>query len=82
LQIKQGVIDATSIQFMILDTSEDVSLKITYEFSSFTADRLTELINYEDRLTTFGSSEVSAGPRLTIFESTSAYDFKIKSLGL
>ena len=73
LQISNAVIDATSVQFVMLDTFEKVSLKITYEFSTFTSDQLVELINYEQRLTTVGRFNVSTGPQLTVFESTGMY---------
>ena len=70
MQIK-GVIDAASAHFKMLDTFENVALKITYEFSIFTVEKLVELINYEETLTTIGSFSVSTGPKLTVFESTS-----------
>jgi len=73
LQIKEAIIDITSVQFVMLDTYEKISLKITYEFSTFAADQLVELVNYEETLTTVGSFSIIAHPQLTVFESTSMY---------
>jgi len=70
LQINEEIIDATNIQFVMLDTFENVSLKVTYEFSTFTTDQIVELINYEERLTSLGNFTISSGPQLTVFEST------------
>ena len=64
----------------MLDTFENISLKITYEFSTFTTEQLVELINYEGRLATLGSFSVSAGPQLTVFESTSKYSINTMHL--
>ena len=72
-QIKESIIDATTAQIVSLDTSENVTLKITYEFNAFTTNKLLELINYEEKLTTIGSFSISSGPRLTVFEATSKY---------
>ena len=72
-QIKEGIIDATTVQIVSLDTSENVALKITYEFSAFTTNKLLELINYEEKLTAIGSFSISSGPRLTVFEATSEF---------
>jgi len=57
----------------MLHTLEKVSLKITYEFSTFAADQLVELVNYEETLTTVGSFNIIDHPQLTVFESTSTY---------
>jgi len=70
------MIDAASVQFKMLDTFENVALKTTYEFNTFTADKLVELINYEEALNTIGSFSVSTGPELTVFESTSTYSLQ------
>jgi len=73
LQINEAIIDETHVQSVMLDTYEKVSVKITYEFSTFTTDQLVELINYEEALTTLGSFSIYAHPQLTVFESTSMY---------
>ena len=73
LQINQAIIDETQVQSVILGTYEKVSLKITYEFSTFTTDQLVELVNYEEALTTIGSFSIDGHPQLFVFESTSMY---------
>ena len=70
LQVKQMIIEHPAVHIDILQSTVDVSLKITYEFSTLTVNELVEVINYEMTLTTIGNISVSTVPQLTIFEST------------
>ena len=69
-QVKQIIIEHPAVHIDILQSTVDVSLKITYEFSTLTVNELVEVINYEMTLTTIGNISVSTIPQLTIFEST------------
>ena len=64
------IIEHPAVHIDILHSTVDVSLKITYEFSTLTVNELVEVINYEMTLTTLGNISVSTVPQLTIFEST------------
>ena len=64
------IIEHPAVHIDILQSIVDVSLKMTYEFSTLTVNELVEVINYERTLTTLGNILVSAVPQLTVFEST------------
>ena len=70
LQVKEMIIEHPAIHTDILQSTANVSLRITYEFSTLTANELVEVINYEMTLTTLGNLSVISVPQLTIFEST------------
>ena len=70
LQVKQMIIEHPAVHIDILQSTVNVSLKITYEFSTLTVNELVEVINYEMTLITLGNIAVSTAPQLTIFEST------------
>ena len=69
-QVKQMIIEHPAVHIDILQSTVDVSLKITYEFSTVTVNELVGVINYEMTLTTLGNISVSTISQLTIFEST------------
>ena len=73
LQVKQMIIEHPAVHIDILQSTVDVSLKITYEFSTLTVNELVEVINYEMTLTTLGNISVSNDPQLTLFESAGTY---------
>ena len=73
LQVKQMIIDHPAVHIDILQSTVNVSLKITYEFNTLTVNELVEVINYETTLTMLGSISVSTVPQLTIFKSTGTY---------
>ena len=64
------IIEHPAVHIDILQSNINVSLKMTYEFSTLTVNELVEVINYERTLTTLGNILVSAVPQLTVFEST------------
>ena len=64
------IIEHPAIHIDILQSTVDVSIKMTYEFSALTANELVEVINYEMTLTTLGNFSVTSVPQLSIFEST------------
>jgi len=63
------IIEHPAVHIDILQSTINISLKITYEFNTLTANELVEIINYETRITTLGDFNVTAIPQLTIFES-------------
>ena len=67
------IIEHPAVHIDILQSTVNVSLKITYEFSTLTVNELVEVINYEMTLTTLGNISVSTIPQLTIFESAGTY---------
>ena len=73
LQVKQMIIEHPADHIDILQSTVDVSLKLTYEFNTLTVNDLVEVINYEMTPTTLGNISVSTAPELTIFESTGTY---------
>ena len=64
------IIEHPAVHIDILQSTANVSLKVTYEFSTLTVNELVQVINYEMTLTTLGNISVSNTPQLTIFEST------------
>lgn len=50
-------------------SNADVSLKMTYEFNTFTTTELIENVTYDMNLTTLGNISIVTAPQLTIFES-------------
>ena len=71
--MKQTIIEHPAVHIDILQSTVDVTLKITYEFSTLTVNELVEVINYEMTLTTLGNISVSTVPQLTVFESAGMY---------
>ncbi|XP_065894299.1 sortilin-related receptor-like isoform X2 [Dysidea avara] len=69
-EIKRQVINETEVYAEILDTIENVTVKITYEFNNVSTTELMESIDYDVNLTTVGNFNVWKGPLITIFEST------------
>ena len=67
------IIEHPAVHIDILQSTVNVSLKMTYEFSTLTVNELVEVINYEMTLTTLGNISVSTIPQLTIFESAGTY---------
>ena len=72
-QVREKVIQQAAVHVDIVHTTVNVSLRITYEFNTLTADELAELVNFEMNLETLGNFSVSILPELIIFESTSMY---------
>lgn len=70
LQVKEKIIEHPAVHIDMLQSTGNLSLKMTYEFSALTANELVEVINYEMTLTTLGNISVTTVPQLTIFEST------------
>ena len=70
LQVKQMIIEHPAIHIDILQSTINVSLRMTYEFTTLTVNELIEVTNYEMTLTTLGNFSVTSVPQLTIFEST------------
>ena len=64
------IIEQPAVHIDILQSTANVSLKITYEFSSLTVNELIEVINYETRLVTLGNFSITTLPQLSIFEPT------------
>ena len=67
------IIEHPAVHIDILQSTVNVTLKMTYEFSTLTVNELVEVINYEMTLTTLGNISVSNVPQLTVFESTGMY---------
>ena len=69
--VEQPAVNMEIIQSV---SSADVSLKITFEFSTFTTTtELIESIKYDMNITTLGNLSLATAPQLTIFESTGTY---------
>lgn len=64
------IIEHPAVHIDILQSTVDVSLKITYEFSTLTVNELVEVINYDMRITALANISVTTLPQLTVFEST------------
>ena len=71
-QIEEALIEEPSVHVEIIQPVSDanVSLRITFEFSTFTTTELVEIINYELSLNTLGGISVASTPQIAIFEST------------
>ena len=63
------IIEHPAVHIDILQSTVNISLKMTYEFSALTVNELVEVVNYDMTLTTLGDISVSNAPQLTIFES-------------
>ena len=63
------IIEHPAVHIDILQSTVNVSLKMTYEFNTLTVNEIVKVINYEMALTTLGNISVSNTPQLTIFES-------------
>ena len=63
------IIEHPAVHIDILQSTINVSLKITYEFSTLTVNELVEVINYDMMITALGNISVTTLPQLTIFES-------------
>ena len=70
LQVKEMIIEHPAIHIDILQSTVNVSLRMTYEFTTLSVNELVEVINYEMTLTTLGNFSVTSAPQLSIFEST------------
>ena len=68
--VEQPVIHVEIIQSV---SSADVSVKITFEFNTFTTTEVIGSVKYDKNLTTLGNLSVNISPLLTIFESTGTY---------
>ena len=55
-------------------SNANVSLKMTFEFNTFTTTELLENITYDRNLTTLGNILVATVLQLTIFESTGKFE--------
>ena len=64
------IIEHPAVHIDILQSTVNVSMRITYEFSTLTLNELVDVISYEMKLTTLGNFSVTGIPQLTIFEST------------
>ena len=64
------IIEHPAIHIDILQSTINISLRMTYEFTTLTVNELVEVINYEMTLTTLGNFSVTSVPQLSIFEST------------
>ena len=66
--IEQPAVDVETIQSV---SNANVSLKITFEFSTMTTtEELIRNIKYNMNVTTLGNISVATAPQLAIFEST------------
>ena len=65
--IEQPAVHVETIQSV---SNANVSLKITFEFSTMTTTELIGNIKYNMNVTTLGNVSVATAPQLTIFEST------------
>ena len=54
LQMKEMIIEHPAVHIDVLQSTVNVSLKITYEFSTLTVNELVGVINYEITLTKLG----------------------------
>ena len=70
LQVTEMIIEHSAIHIDILQSTINVSLRMTYEFTTLTVNKLIEVIKYEMTLTTLGNFSVTSVPQLSIFEST------------
>ena len=64
------IIEHPAVHIDILQSTFNVSLKITYEFSTLTVNELVEVINNEMMITALANISVTTLPQLTVFEST------------
>ena len=64
------IIEHPAVHIDILQSTVNVSLKITYEFSTLNVNELVEVINYEMTITALANISVTTLPQLTVFEST------------
>jgi len=67
MMIEQPAIHMEIVQSV---SGTNVSLKITYEFSTMTAADLVEIISHDMNITALGNILLATAPQLTIFEST------------
>lgn len=65
--IDQPPVDVEIIQSV---SGANVTLKLTYEFNTFTTTELIENIEYDMNLMTIGNHSVASAPNLIVFEST------------
>ena len=63
------IIEHPAIHIDIMQSTLNVSLRMTYEFTTLNVNELVEFINYEMTLTTLGNFSVTSVPQLSIFES-------------
>ena len=63
------IIEDPAVHIDILQSTINVSLKITYEFSTLTVNELVEVINNDMMITALGNISVTTLPQLAIFES-------------
>ena len=63
------IIEQPAVHVDILQSTANVSLKVTYEFSTLAINELVEVINYETSLVALGNISVTTLPQLTILES-------------
>ena len=63
------IIEHPAIHIDIMQSTLNVSLRMTYEFTTLSVNELVEVINYEMTLTTLGNFSVTSVPQLSIFES-------------
>ena len=63
------IIEHPAIHIDILQSTVNVSLRMTYEFTTLSVNELVEVINYEMTLTTLGNFSVTSVPQLTILKS-------------
>ena len=63
------IIEHPAIHIDILQSTINVSLRMTYEFTTLTINELVEVTNYEMTLTTLGNFSVTSVPQLTILKS-------------
>ena len=64
------IIEHPAIHIDILQSTVNVSLRMTYEFTTLSVNELIEVTNYEMTLTTLGNFSVTSVPQLTILKST------------
>ena len=69
------IIEHPAVHIDILQSTVNVSLKITYEFSTLTVNELVEVITYDMMITALANISVTTLPQLTVFESTGKNNF-------
>ena len=69
------IVEQPAVHVDILQSTANVSLKVTYEFSTLAINELVEVINYETSLVALGNFSVTTLPQLTILESKGKHTY-------
>ena len=69
------IIEHPAVHIDTLQSTVNVSLKITYEFSTLTVNELVEVINNDMMITALANISITTLPQLNVFESTGKNNF-------